>query len=174
MRATFEARGYTGWDPTSPAFIKEGPEATTLCIPTFYIGYHGEALDKKTPLLRSMVALSKQVCRLANLFGIDTKGKRAYCTLGPEQEYFLIDKAHYQARLDLVETGRTLFGLKPAKHQQQEDHYFGAIKPRIMGFMEDLDRTLWGLGIPSKTRHNEVAPAQYEMAPIYEDLNIGR
>ena len=173
LRATFEARGYTGWDPTSPAFIKEGPEATTLCIPTFYIGYHGEALDKKTPLLRSMVALSKQVCRLANLFGIDTKGKRAYCTLGPEQEYFLIDKAHYQARLDLVETGRTLFGLKPAKHKQQEDHYFGAIKPRIMGFMEDLDRTLWGLGIPSKTRHNEVAPAQYEMAPIYEDLNAG-
>jgi len=171
LRATFEARGYTGWDPTSPAFIKEGPEATTLCIPTFYVGYHGEALDKKTPLLRSMVALSKQVCRLASLFGIDIKGKRAYCTLGPEQEYFLIDKAHYQARLDLVETGRTLFGLKPAKHQQQEDHYFGAIKPRIMGFMEDLDRTLWGLGIPSKTRHNEVAPAQYEMAPIYEDLN---
>ena len=171
LRATFEARGYTGWDPTSPAFIKEGPEATTLCIPTFYIGYHGEALDKKTPLLRSMTALSKQVCRLANLFGIDIKGKRAYCTLGPEQEYFLIDKAHYEARLDLVETGRTLFGLKPAKHQQQEDHYLGAIKPRIMGFMEDLDRTLWGLGIPSKTRHNEVAPAQYEMAPIYEELN---
>ena len=172
LRATFEARGYTGWDPTSPAFIKEGPEATTLCIPTFYIGYHGEALDKKTPLLRSMVALSKQVCRLANLFGIDTKGKRAYCTLGPEQEYFLIDKAHYEARKDLVETGRTLFGRKPAKHQQQEDHYFGAIKPRIMGFMEDLDRTLWGLGMPSKTRHNEVAPAQYEMAPIFEELNI--
>ena len=173
LRATFEARGYTGWDPSSPAFIKEGPEATTLCIPTFYIGYHGEALDKKTPLLRSMVALSKQICRLAGLFGIDAKGKRAYCTLGPEQEYFLIDKAHFQARLDLVETGRTLFGLKPAKHQQQEDHYFGAIKPRIMGFMEDLDRTLWGLGIPSKTRHNEVAPAQYEMAPIYEELNMG-
>ena len=173
LRATFEARGYTGWDPTSPAFIKEGPEATTLCIPTFYIGYHGEALDKKTPLLRSMVALSKQVCRLANLFGIDTKGKRAYCTLGPEQEYFLIDKGHYQARMDLVQTGRTLFGRKPAKHQQQEDHYFGAIKPRIMAFMEDLDRTLWGLGMPSKTRHNEVAPAQYEIAPIYEDLNIG-
>ena len=173
LRATFEARGYTGWDPTSPAFIKEGPDATTLCIPTFYIGYHGEALDKKTPLLRSMVALSRQVCRLASLFGIDVKGKRAYCTLGPEQEYFLIDKGHYEARLDLVETGRTLFGRKPAKHQQQEDHYFGAIKPRIMGFMEDLDRTLWGLGMPSKTRHNEVAPAQYEMAPIYEELNIG-
>ena len=173
LRSTFEARGYTGWDPSSPAFIKEGPEATTLCIPTFYIGYHGEALDKKTPLLRSMSALSKQICRLANFFGIDTKGKRAYCTLGPEQEYFLIDKAHFQARLDLVETGRTLFGSKPAKNQQQEDHYFGAIKPRIMGFMEDLDRTLWGLGIPSKTRHNEVAPAQYEMAPIYEELNMG-
>jgi len=173
LRATFEARGYTGWDPTSPAFIKEGQEATTLCIPTFYIGYHGEALDKKTPLLRSMAALSKQVCRLANLFGIDTKGKRAYCTVGPEQEYFLIDKDHYNARLDLVETGRTLFGRKPAKHQQQEDHYFGAIKPRIMGFMEELDRTLWGLGVPAKTRHNEVAPAQYELAPIYEELNIG-
>ena len=173
LRATFEARGYTGWDPTSPAFIKEGPEGATLCIPTFYIGYHGEALDKKTPLLRSMNALSKQICRLADLFGIDTKGKRAYCTLGPEQEYFLIDKAHYESRMDLVQTGRTLFGLKPAKHQQQEDHYFGAIKPRVMAFMEDLDRTLWGLGIPSKTRHNEVAPAQYEMAPIYEDLNTG-
>jgi len=173
LRATFEARGYTGWDPTSPAFIKEGPEGATLCIPTFYIGYHGEALDKKTPLLRSMSALSKQVCRLAALFGIDTKGKRAYCTLGPEQEYFLIDKAHYEARPDLIQTGRTLFGRKPAKHQQQEDHYFGAIKPRVMAFMEDLDRTLWGLGIPSKTRHNEVAPAQYEMAPIYEDLNTG-
>jgi glutamine synthetase len=173
LRATFEARGYTGWDPTSPAFIKEGPEGATLCIPTFYIGYHGEALDKKTPLLRSMSALSKQVCRLAVLFGIDVKGKRAYCTLGPEQEYFLIDKAHYEARPDLIQTGRTLFGRKPAKHQQQEDHYFGAIKPRVMAFMEDLDRTLWGLGIPSKTRHNEVAPAQYEMAPIYEDLNTG-
>jgi glutamine synthetase len=173
LRATFEARGYTGWDPTSPAFIKEGPEGATLCIPTFYIGYHGEALDKKTPLLRSMSALSKQVCRLAVLFGIDVKGKRAYCTLGPEQEYFLIDKAHYEARQDLIQTGRTLFGRKPAKHQQQEDHYFGAIKPRVMAFMEDLDRTLWGLGIPSKTRHNEVAPAQYEMAPIFEDLNSG-
>ncbi len=171
LRATFEARGYTGWDPTSPAFIKEGPTGSTLCIPTFYIGYHGEALDKKTPLLRSMNALSKQVCRLAGLFGIDIKGKRAYCTLGPEQEYFLIDKAHYEARMDLVQTGRTLFGRKPAKHQQQEDQYFGAIKPRIMAFMEELDHTLWDLGMPAKTRHNEVAPAQYEIAPIYEDLN---
>src|SRR3989338_2220884 len=173
LRATFEARGYTGWDPTSPAFIKEGPECATLCIPTFYIGYHGEALDKKTPLLRSMSALSKQVCRLAALFGIDTKGKCAYCTIGPEQEYFLIDKAHYEARTDLIQTGRTLFGRKPAKHQQQEDHYFGAIKPRVMAFMEDLDRTLWELGIPSKTRHNEVAPAQYEIAPVFEELNLG-
>ena len=173
LRATFEARGYTGWDPTSPAFIKEGPGCATLCIPTFYIGYHGEALDKKTPLLRSMVALSRQVCRLANLFGIDTKGKRAYCTIGPEQEYFLIDKAHFEARMDLIQTGRTLFGRTPAKHQQQEDHYFGAIKPRVMAFMEDLDRTLWELGIPAKTRHNEVAPAQYELAPVYEELNLG-
>ncbi|MDP2653571.1 MAG: glutamine synthetase III [Candidatus Omnitrophota bacterium] len=172
LRATFEARGYTGWDPTSPAFLKEGPEGATLCIPTFYIGYHGEALDKKTPLLRSMTALSKQVCRLANLFGIDIKGKRAFCTLGPEQEYFLISKEHYKSRLDLVQTGRTLFGSKPAKHQQQEDHYFGAVKPVVMAFMEDLDRTMWSLGMPAKTRHNEVAPAQYEMAPIFEDLNI--
>ncbi len=172
LRATFEARGYTAWDPTSPAFIKEGPEGATLCIPTVFCGYHGEALDKKTPLLRSMAALSKQVCRLGSLFGIDVKGKRAYATLGPEQEYFLIDKAYYEARLDLVQTGRTLFGLKPAKHQQQEDHYFGAIKPRVIAFMEDLDRTLWKLGMPSKTRHNEVAPAQYEIAPVFEDLNL--
>ncbi len=172
LRATFEARGYTAWDPTSPAFIKEGPEGATLCIPTVFCGYHGEALDKKTPLLRSMAALSKQVCRLGTLFGIDVKGKRAYATLGPEQEYFLIDKSYFDARLDLIETGRTLFGLKPAKHQQQEDHYFGAIKPRVMAFMEDLDRTLWTLGIPSKTRHNEVAPAQYEIAPVFEELNL--
>lgn len=172
LRATFEARGYTGWDPTSPAFIKQGCETTTLCIPTFYIGYHGEALDKKTPLLRSLEALSKQVCRLAQLFGIDTQGKRAYCTLGPEQEYFLIDKEHYRARLDLIQTGRTLFGRTPAKHQQQEDQYFGAIKPRIMAFMEELDRTLWGLGMPSKTRHSEVAPAQYEIVPIHERINV--
>ena len=173
LRATFEARGYTAWDPTSPAFIKEGPEGATLCIPTIFCGYHGEALDKKTPLLRSMAALSKQACRLGKLFGLDVKGKRAYATLGPEQEYFLIDKSYYEARIDLVQTGRTLFGCKPAKHQQQEDHYFGAIKPRVMAFMEDLDRTLWTLGIPSKTRHNEVSPAQYEIAPVFEELNLG-
>ncbi len=173
LRATFEARGYTAWDPTSPAFILEGPQGATLCIPTVFCGYHGEALDKKTPLLRSMAALSKQACRLGKLFGIDVKGKRAYATLGPEQEYFLIDKSYYQARLDLVQTGRTLFGRKPAKHQQQEDHYFGAIKPRVLAFMEDLDRTLWKLGMPAKTRHNEVSPAQYELAPVFEELNLG-
>ncbi|HOW35386.1 MAG TPA: glutamine synthetase III [Candidatus Omnitrophota bacterium] len=173
LRATFEARGYTAWDPTSPAFIKEGPEGTaTLCIPTVFCGYHGEALDKKTPLLRSMVALSKQVCRLAEIFGIPSKGKRAYATLGGEQEYFLIDKKFFNRRLDLLQTGRTLFGCTPAKHQQMEDHYFGAIKSRIMGFMEDLDRELWRLGIPAKTRHNEVSPAQFEIAPVFEELNL--
>ncbi len=172
LRATFEARGYTAWDPTSPAFIKEGPEGATLCIPTVFCGYHGEALDKKTPLLRSMAALSKQVCRLGRLFGIDTKGKRAYATLGGEQEYFLIDKNYYLQRMDLIQTGRTLFGRKPAKHQQMEDHYFGAIKSRIIAYMEDLDRELWKLGVPDKTRHNEVSPAQYEVAPVFEELNI--
>ncbi len=172
LRATFEARGYTAWDPTSPAFIKEGPECATLCIPTVFCGYHGEALDKKTPLLRSMAALSKQVCRLGKLFGVDVKGKRAYATLGGEQEYFLIDKNYYNKRLDLIQTGRTLFGRKPAKHQQMEDHYFGAIKSRVMGFMEDLDRELWKLGVPDKTRHNEVAPAQFEVAPVFEELNL--
>ncbi len=172
LRATFEARGYTAWDPTSPAFIKEGPEGATLCIPTVFCGYHGEALDKKTPLLRSMAALSKQACRLGALFGIDVRGKRAFATLGGEQEYFLIDKKFYLERLDLIQTGRTLFGSKPAKHQQMEDHYFGAIKGRIMAFMEDFDRELWKLGIPGRTRHNEVAPAQFEIAPIFEELNL--
>lgn len=172
LRPTFEARGYTGWDPTSPAFIKEGPQAATLCIPTYFIGWHGEALDKKTPLLRSMKALSKQVCRLAELFGISTKGKQAYATLGGEQEYFLIDRDYYNARVDLLQTGRTLFGKEPAKHQQMADHYFGAIKSRVMGFMEDLDREMWRLGVPTKTRHNEVAPAQFEVAPVFETLNL--
>ncbi len=172
LRATFEARGYTAWDPTSPAFIKEGPECATLCIPTVFCGYHGEALDKKTPLLRSMTALSKQICRLGKIFGIDIKGQRAFATLGGEQEYFLIDKKFYNKRLDLMQTGRTLFGRKPARHQQMEDHYFGAIKNRIMGFMEDLDRELWKLGVPAKTRHNEVSPAQFEIAPVFEELNL--
>ncbi|MCX8045100.1 MAG: glutamine synthetase III [Desulfobacterota bacterium] len=172
LRATFEARGYTAWDPTSPAFIKRGTKSSTLCIPTVFCAYSGEALDEKTPLLRSVEALSKQVCRLAKLFGIDVEGKRAYTTLGPEQEYFLIDKKHYERRIDLMQTGRTLFGRQPAKHQQMEDHYFAPIKPRIMAFMEDLDRELWRLGIPAKTRHNEVCPAQFEIAPVFEELCI--
>lgn len=172
LRPTFEARGYTGWDPTSPAFIKEGVVSTTLCIPTYFIGWHGEALDKKTPLLRSMKALSKQVCRLADLFGINTKGKQAYATLGGEQEYFLIDRTYYNERIDLIQTGRTLFGKEPAKHQQMADHYFGAIKTRVIGFMEELDKEMWKLGVPTKTRHNEVAPAQFEVAPVFESLNL--
>ena len=172
LRATFEARGYTAWDPTSPAFIKEGKNSATLCIPTAFYSYHGEALDKKTPLLRSGDALSKQVCRLGKLFGIDIKNKRAYADLGPEQEYFLIDRKFYIKRLDLIQTGRTLFGRKPAKHQQMGDHYFGAIKSRVLAFMEDVDRKLWKLGIPAKTRHNEVCPGQFEIAPVYEELNL--
>jgi glutamine synthetase len=172
IRSTFEARGYTAWDPTSPAFIKESVNTSTLCIPTVFFGYHGESLDKKVPLLRSMDALSRQVCRLGKLFGIRAQGKRAYGTLGPEQEYFLIDRDFYNRRLDLLQTGRTLFGRKPAKHQQMEDHYFGSIKTRVMAFMEELDLELWRLGIPAKTRHNEVCPAQYEIAPTYEELNL--
>src|SRR3989339_1774012 len=170
LRATFEARGYTAWDPTSPAFIKESKNGATLCIPTAFYSYNGEALDKKIPLMRSIHALAVQVERLAGLFGI--KGKtRPYVTLGAEQEYFLIDKEYYLNRLDLIQTGRTLFGKKPAKNQQMEDHYFGAIKPRVLAFMEDLDHDLWKLGIPAKTRHNEVCPAQFEIAPVYEELN---
>jgi len=171
LRATFEARGYTAWDPTSPAFIKEGENWTTLCIPTVFCGYNGEALDKKTPLLRSGVALAEQMERAGKLFGVKATTK-AYATLGPEQEYFLIDKSFYEKRLDLIQTGRTLYGRAPARHQQMEDHYFGAIRPRILAFMEDLDHSLWKIGMPSKTRHNEVAPAQYEIAPIYERLNL--
>lgn len=172
LRATFEARGYTGWDPTSPAFIKESSNGATLCIPTVFCGYHGQALDKKTPLLRSMAALSDQVCRLGKFFGIEAEGKRAYATLGPEQEYFLIDENLYEQRLDLIQTGRTLFGRQPAKHQQLDDHYFGSIRPRVMDFMDDVDKELWRLGIPAKTRHNEVCPAQFEIAPVYEELNL--
>ena len=172
LRATFEARGYTAWDPSSPAFLKEGDNGATLCIPTVFCGYHGEALDKKTPLLRSMAALSKQVCRVGELFGVEAKGERAYATMGPEQEYFLIDKTYYLDRLDLVQTGRTLFGREPAKHQQMDDHYFGVIKRRVMTFMCDLDAELWRLGVPAKTRHNEVCPAQFEIAPMFEELNL--
>lgn len=172
LRATFEARGYTAWDPTSPAFIKEGDNGATLCIPTVFCGYHGEALDKKTPLLRSMEVLSKQICRLGKLFGIDAGNRRAFAELGIEQEYFLIDRDFFESRLDLLQTGRTLFGRAPAKHQQMADHYFGAIKSRVLAFMEDLDRALWRFGIPAKTRHNEVCPAQFEIVPVFEELNL--
>ena len=172
VRSTFEARGYTAWDPTSPAFIKKTESGGVLCIPSVFCSYHGEALDKKTPLLRSMAALSKQVCRLAQLFGIDIKEEHAFAELGVEQEYFLIDRDLYDQRLDLLQTGRTLFGRRPAKHQQMADHYFGAIKSRVMEFMDDLDRELWALGIPAKTRHNEVCPSQFEIASVYEELNL--
>ncbi len=173
LRATFEARGYTGWDPTSPAFIKyDGAGAATLCIPTVFCGYHGEALDKKTPLLRSMKALSEQTVRLGKLFGIDCGDNLALATLGSEQEYFLIDTELYEARPDLQRTGRTLFGKPASKHQQLDDHYFGAIKPRVAAFMADLDKELWKLSIPAKTRHNEVCPAQFEIAPVFQTLNI--
>ncbi|MFH1395117.1 MAG: glutamine synthetase III [Candidatus Omnitrophota bacterium] len=172
LRATFEARGYTAWDPTSPAFIKEGKNGATLCIPTAFYSYHGEVLDKKTPLLRSINAISKQLSRLGKIFGIQNDQSRHHVTLGVEQEYFLIDKELYVKRLDLMQTGRTLFGIKPAKHQQMSDHYFGAIKSRVMVFMEDLDWELWRLGIPAKTRHNEVCPAQFEIAPVYEEQNL--
>ncbi len=167
IRATFEARGYTAWDATSPAFIKDG----TLYIPTAFISYTGEALDKKTPLLRSMEALSKQCVRLLRLFG-DTETKRVVPTVGAEQEYFLIDKRLYQEREDLVLTGRTILGAKPPKGQELDDHYFGSIKERISAFMKEFDEELWKLGILAKTEHNEVAPAQHEMAPIFQTTNI--
>ncbi len=172
LRATFEARGYTAWDPTSPAFIKKTAEGVSvLCIPTVFCGYHGQALDKKTPLLRSQAALVKQLYRVADLFGLP-KDKRPYATLGAEQEYFLVDADLYAKRPDLIQTGRTLFGVRPARHQQLDEHYFGQIKPRILAFMSEVDYELWKLGIPSKTRHNEVAPAQFEIAPIFEEQNL--
>ena len=167
LRATFEARGYTAWDPTSDAFIKDG----SLCIPTAFCSYGGEALDKKTPLLRSMEALSKQAVRVLRLFG-DTTTQRVNATVGPEQEYFLVDDALYAKRKDLVYTGRTLFGAKPPKGQEMDDHYFGVIKPRVSAYMKDLDSELWKLGILAKTKHNEVAPAQHELAPIFSSANV--
>ena len=167
LRATFEARGYTAWDPTSYAFIK----GKTLCIPTAFCSYGGEALDKKTPLLRSMEALNKQALRILKLFGND-EVKRVTASVGPEQEYFLIDKAKYDKRRDLIYTGRTLFGAKPPKGQELDDHYFGSIKPRVAAYMEELNEELWKLGIMAKTEHNEVAPAQHELAPIYTTANI--
>ncbi len=167
MRATFEARGYTAWDPTSFAFIKDG----TLCIPTAFFSYGGEVLDKKTPLLKSMSALNREALRILRLFG-NTSAKRVYPTVGAEQEYFLIDRKMYDARKDLVFTGRTLFGAKPPKGQEMEDHYFGPIKRRVSEFMKDLDVELWKLGILAKTKHNEVAPSQHELAPIFTITNV--
>jgi len=170
IRSTFEARGYTAWDPTSPAFIKRHSNGATLCIPTAFCAYTGEALDKKTPLLRSMQALDKSLKRLMKLFG--RPEAHTGCTLGAEQEYFLIDKEYWKKRPDLVLTGRTLFGAPSAKGQQLEDHYFGTIPDRVLSFMNDVERELWKLGIPAKTRHNEVAPAQFELAPQFEELNL--
>lgn len=167
LRATFEARGYTAWDPTSYAFVKDG----TLYIPTAFCSYSGEALDKKTPLLRSMEAIDRQALRILRLFG-NTEAKRVITTIGPEQEYFLIDKEMFLKRPDLMYCGRTLFGARPPKGQELEDHYFGAIKPRVSAFMKDLDEELWKLGVLAKTKHNEVAPAQHELAPIFGTTNV--
>ena len=166
LRATFEARGYTAWDPTSYAFVKDG----SLYIPTAFCSYTGEILDKKTPLLRSMEAISTQACRVLKLFGKDVR--HVTTTVGPEQEYFLIEKKDYAQRKDLIFTGRTLFGAKPPKGQEMEDHYFGSIRPRVAAFMQELDEELWKLGIFAKTKHNEVAPAQHEMAPVFTTTNI--
>ncbi len=170
LRSTFEARGYTAWDPTSPAFIKRHENGATLCIPTAFCSYTGASLDMKTPLLRSIQALARSTERLMKKFR--QGGKSVEITLGAEQEYFLIDKSFYRRRPDLLQTGRTVFGAAPAKHQQLDDHYFGAIRPRILKFMTDVEKRLWRLGIPAKTRHNEVAPAQFELAPMFEDLNL--
>ena len=166
LRATCEARGYTAWDPTSYAFVKDD----VLCIPTAFCSYTGEALDKKTPLLRSMQAISDQACKVLKLFGKDVD--RVATTVGPEQEYFLIRKEDYKKRLDIVLTGRTLFGSAPSKVQELEEHYFGVIRPVVSDFMKELDNELWKLGIPAKTKHNEVAPAQHELAPIYDTTNV--
>ena len=171
IRATFEARGYTVWDITSPAFIYDNGDTKTLCIPTAFCGYNGEALDKKTPLLRSMEAISRQAVRICHLFG-DKETTKVTASVGPEQEYFIVDRETYLKRKDLIFTGRTLFGAMPPKGQEMEDHYFGAIKERVSNYMKDLDIELWKLGIPAKTEHNEVAPAQHELAPIYNTTNV--
>ena len=167
LRATFEARGYTAWDPTSFAFMK----GTSLYIPTVFCSYSGEVLDKKAPLLRSMDEVSRQAIRVLRLFG-DNETHRVISQVGPEQEYFLVDKELFLQREDLRLCGRTLFGAKPPKGQELDDHYFGAIKPRVAAYMRDLDEELWKVGVLSRTKHNEVAPAQHEMAPIYVDTNI--
>ena len=171
LRATFEARGYTAWDITSPAFLKEAATGVILCIPTAFCSYTGEALDKKTPLLRSMEAISEQAVRIVRLFG-NTEATKVVASVGPEQEYFLVDKDKYLQRPDLIFAGRTLFGAPAPKGQEMEDHYFGVIRERIGAYMKDLNEELWKLGVSAKTQHNEVAPAQHEMAPIYETANI--
>ncbi|MGQ0465181.1 MAG: glutamine synthetase III family protein [Sporichthyaceae bacterium] len=170
LRATFEARGYTGWDVTSPAYVLESPNGKTLCIPTFFVSMTGEALDYKTPLLRSQQAMATQAARVITMFGSDPGTVVSYC--GPEQEYFLIDRHFFLARPDLLNAGRTLMGHKPPKGQEFDDHYFGAIPERVIGFMADVDRELFKLGIPAKTRHNEVAPGQFEIAPMFERANV--
>ena len=166
IRATFEARGYTAWDPSSPAFIKDG----TLCIPTAFCSYTGEALDKKTPLLRSMDALSREATKILKLIGKEVESVAT--TVGPEQEYFLIDKEDYKKRRDLIYTGRTLIGAPAPKGQEMDDHYFGALRPRVSAYMHELDEELWKVGIPAKTKHNEVAPCQHELAPIFDTTNV--
>ncbi|MGN0335593.1 MAG: glutamine synthetase III [Lachnospiraceae bacterium] len=171
LRATFEARGYTAWDCTSPAFVRKDAAGATLCIPTAFCSYKGEALDQKTPLLRSMQAINTQSLRLLRIFG-NTTSKKVTPSVGPEQEYFLVDKAKYLQRKDLVFTGRTLFGAMPPKGQEMDDHYFGVIRERIGAFMKDVNQELWRLGVTSKTQHNEVAPAQHELAPIYDPVNV--
>ncbi|MCI6019470.1 MAG: glutamine synthetase III [Clostridiales bacterium] len=171
LRATFEARGYTAWDCTSPAFIHETPAGATLCIPTVFFSYTGEALDKKTPLLRSMEAINKQAMRIVRLFGDNRAAKVTTCA-GAEQEYFIVDKHTYEQRKDLIFAGRTLFGAPAPKGQEMDDHYFGSIKERIASYMADLNEELWKLGVKAKTEHNEVAPAQHELAPIYDETNI--
>ena len=171
LRATFEARGYTAWDPTSPAFLREGPYGVTLCIPTAFCSWTGEALDTKTPLMRSIEAVSHQAVRMLKILGV-AGAKRVFATLGPEQEYFLIDRELANLRPDLTASGRTLFGAKPPKGQELEDHYFGAIPQRVLAFMQELETECWKLGIPVKTRHNEVAPSQFELAPIFERSSV--
>ena len=171
LRATFEARGYTAWDCTSPAYVREDAAGAILCIPTAFCSYKGEALDQKTPLLRSMEAINTQSLRLLRLFGNNTS-KKVTPSVGPEQEYFLVDKQKYLQRKDLIYTGRTLFGSMPPKGQELDDHYFGTIRQRIASFMKDVNEQLWKLGVTAKTQHNEVAPAQHELAVIYSEANI--
>ena len=171
LRSTFEARGYTTWDCTSPAFVREDATGAILCVPTAFCSYTGEALDQKTPLLRSMEAVQAQTLRLLRLFG-NTTSRKVFPSVGVEQEYFIVDHEKYLQRKDLIFTGRTLFGAMPPKGQELDDHYFGVIRQRIGAFMKDVNKELWKLGVPAKTQHNEVAPGQHELAPIYEKCNV--